>query len=78
MPDQSTTAQPEHAPREHLPGGKNPRHDPEPHLDASPPQPDAPPQSPIEEQQDQQPVSPEPLLKRPEPIAGQQREHRNG
>jgi len=58
--------------------GNTPRNRPVPDLDAAPPQPDAPEQSAVEEQQDQDPVQPEPLLNPhpewPEP----QREIRNG
>lgn len=71
----STSDTPAHA---HRPAGRNPRNRPAAELDAAPPQPDAPEQSPVDDQQDQQPVHPEPLLREhpdwPEP----QREMRSG
>jgi hypothetical protein len=68
----------EPAPEEHLPGGRNPRDNPCPQLDASPPQPDVPEQSKIEQEQDHQPLDPAPLLNRPSNPREVQREIKNG
>lgn len=74
----STSQPPATTASEHRPAGHNPRNIPERGLDASPPQPDAPEQSEVDQQQDQQPVIAEPLLKKsPHPNRGT-REERNG
>ena len=62
-----------------MPGGRNPRHVPLPPLQNGVPQPATPPRSELEQQQDQQPVQPEPLLERVEEReGGKERELRNG
>jgi hypothetical protein len=53
------------APRARRPRGENPRNGPVPPLDATTSQPPAPPQSPNEDVQDQQPLDPEPLVHEP-------------
>jgi hypothetical protein len=63
---------------EHRPGGRNPRNQPTHDLGGTPAQPDAPAQSPIDEQQDQQPLQPEPLLNPPYDPSRVQREIKNG
>jgi hypothetical protein len=74
MPDRATT-QP--TPEEHRPAGENPRNIPERRLGKTPPQPGAPEQSKLDEQQDQEPLEPGPLIREEIP-AGQQREFKNG
>ena len=68
----------EAAAKEQLPRSANPQHAPRPHLDASPPQPAAPERSEVEQQQDQQPVEPGPLINPPHGMTEQQKERRNG
>jgi len=68
----------EHTAEEHLVEGENPRHMPEHHLGGTPPQPDAPERSEIEQQQDQQALDPAPVIQKAYNASGQQKELKNG
>jgi len=68
----------EHTAEEHLVNGESPRHTPEHHLGGTPPQPDIPERSEIEQQQDQQAVDPRPMLHPAYHTSGQQKELKNG
>jgi hypothetical protein len=70
--------QSEHTPEEHLPGNRNPRNNPHSQLDGSPAQQNAPEQAEIEQQQDQQPVNPVPLIHEAANPSRGTREQRNG
>jgi hypothetical protein len=69
---------PEHTPEEHLPGARNPRNNPHSQLDGSPVQQNAPEQAEIEQQQDQQPVDPVPLIHQAANPSRGTREQKNG
>jgi hypothetical protein len=58
--------------------GDNPRNRPIEPAGSVPPQPDAPPRSPVEEQQDQQPLDPKPLLHGQVPRTGHPFAEKNG
>jgi hypothetical protein len=63
---------------DHRPAGRNPRNRPVHDMHDIPPQPAAPEQSAIDEQQDQQPMHSEPLLNPPNADPAPQREIKNG
>jgi hypothetical protein len=80
MPNQVSSKYPSTEPAtvDHLIEGENPRHVPEHHLGGTPPQPDVEEQSEIDQQQDQEPLDPAPILQHTYNPSGQQKELKNG